>query len=74
MSIQHIYACLCGAHTRCEPEELRCGRVFQCPECKDIRAHVYPQGGGRAWIKVQADDVEFYDLLGRRAELEEAHD
>lgn len=70
MTITHIYACQCGAETRCEPAELRLGQVFQCPECKEVRAHVYPQGGGRAWIKVQDSDVEFYDLLGRLSEAE----
>lgn len=71
MAIQHIYACQCGANTRCEPEELRLGRVFQCPACLEVAAHVYPATGGRAWIKVQPSDVEFHDLLGKRAALQD---
>lgn len=46
------------------------GRVFQCPECKDVRAHVYRHGGGRAWIKVAPGDVEFYRLLESESEDE----
>lgn len=68
--ITHIHACLCGAETECEAEDLSLGHVFQCPRCKEVWAHVYPQRGGRAWIKVQPGDVEFHDLLGRRFEAE----
>jgi hypothetical protein len=61
--ITHIHACLCGAETPCEPDQLSLGRVFQCPACKVVWAHVRPHRGGRAWIRVAPDDVEFHDLL-----------
>lgn len=64
--IQHIHACACGHEEPCKAEELSLGRVFQCPACQQVWAHVYPKGGGRAWIKVNEDDVVFYDLLGKR--------
>ena len=28
--------CSCGAETPCEPEDMRLGAVFQCPECRNI--------------------------------------
>jgi hypothetical protein len=62
--IRHIYACACGTETECQEEDLRLGRVFQCPRCKEVCAHVYPQGGGRAWIRVSPQDVRFHHLIG----------
>lgn len=61
--ITHLYACLCGVETPVEPEEIGLGRVFQCPACREVRAHVRPQGGGSAWIRVSPEDVEFNRLL-----------
>jgi len=63
MTIEHIYCCECGHETQVESSRLSLGQVVQCPACLEVRAHVYPRQGGRAWIKVSPEDVEFYDLL-----------
>lgn len=62
---QTIFACDCGTNTNVEPEAVRLGAVFQCPSCKVVWGHVYPQGGGRAWITISKKDVLFHNLLGR---------
>ena len=67
--VEYVYCCSCGVLTWCEPEDLMLGRVFQCPSCGEVRAHVYPKGGGSAWIKVRDEDVKFYRLLGDDDEL-----
>lgn len=69
--ITHIHACLCGTDTECETGDLSLGRVFECPGCKQVWAHVYPKQGGRAWIKIDPSDVEFHDLLGKRVALQD---
>ena len=62
MNVTYIYACRCGAETPCESEDLRIGRVYQCPVCKSVGARV--QGAnGTAWITVDPAQVEFYGLL-----------
>ena len=53
----------CGAETPCEWGDLNIGRVFQCPACKKVFAHVTPKGGGRAWIRVSPADVKFHRLI-----------
>lgn len=68
--MEYIYCCLCGVETRTSAESMSLGKVFQCPACKEVRAHVYPKGGGRAWILVRPEDVEFYHLLGNEEEEE----
>lgn len=62
-ALQHIYACACRAETPCEAEDLLLGSVVQCPACKVVAACVRPRGGGKAWITVSPDEVEFYGLL-----------
>jgi hypothetical protein len=69
--MRHVYACQCGAETECNPKDLSLGAVFECPRCLDVRAHVYPRRGGRAWIKVSDSDVSFHDLLGHRHDDED---
>lgn len=61
--MQHVYCCECGVETEVEAGRLSLGRVIQCPSCGEVRAHVYPAGGGRAWILVRQEDVKFYRLL-----------
>lgn len=63
MTMQHIYACLCGANQQVDPQDLKFGSVFKCPACSEVRARVRPHRGGDAWIKVADNDVEFYRLL-----------
>lgn len=60
---QTIFACDCGKNTEVEPSQVKLGSVFQCPRCQLVWAHVYPQGGGRAWIHVGDKDVTFHRLL-----------
>lgn len=63
MTIEHIYCCACGHEKTVQPDELSLGRVVECPACREVYAHVYPRGGGRAWIKVSPEDVRFHRLL-----------
>lgn len=62
---QTIFACDCKTNTNVEDADVRLGAVFQCPACKIVWGHVYPQGGGRAWIKISDQDVSFHRLLER---------
>jgi DNA-directed RNA polymerase subunit RPC12/RpoP len=65
--IPYIWCCAeCGTETELPVngyDRPTYGSVFQCPGCGDVRAMVSPRGGGRAWIKVRPEDVEFYGLL-----------
>jgi hypothetical protein len=63
MTIRHIMTCSCGVETPCDAKDQCFGAVWQCPSCKEVTACVYPRGGGKVWIKVSPQDVEFYDLL-----------
>lgn len=70
--MKHIWACTCGLETECEAKDMALGAVWECKQCHTVFGHVYPKGGGRAWIKIGYDDVVFHDLLGhRRAEDED---
>lgn len=64
--VRHCFACLCGVNTVVEPEQISLGQVFQCPACRKVYGHLYPQGGGRAWIELKAEDVKFHNLLSER--------
>lgn len=71
-AMKHIWACTCGLETECEAKDMALGAVWECKQCHTVFGHVYPRGGGRAWIKIGYDDVVFHDLLGhRRAEDED---
>ncbi len=61
--MRSTYCCVCGVETPCDWRDLGLGRIFRCPACAEIRAHVYPHGGGRAWITVNPKEADFFDLL-----------
>ena len=61
--MKHIWACVCGHEAECRPEDQRLGAVYQCQECKQVWGHVYPKGGGRAWVHISDEDVKFHRLL-----------
>ena len=61
--IQHIWTCTCGHEEECERENQIFGAVYQCSACKQVWGCLYPQGGGKVWIKVSSEDVEFHSLL-----------
>jgi hypothetical protein len=64
--MRYIHCCECGEKTETTAESQILGRCFQCPACKMVWAHVYPKDGGRAWIRVDPRDVEFYHLIKSR--------
>ena len=39
------------------------GHVYQCPVCKEVVVKVYPQGGGREWVIIPPNLVEFHRLV-----------
>jgi hypothetical protein len=69
MAIKHIWSCTCGKETTCRAEDQQLGAVFQCPECKTVWGCVRPKIGGKAWVAIDAKDVEFHGLI---AEPEDA--
>lgn len=70
--IGHIWACACGAETPCRPEDMRKGAVWECQRCRQVWGCVYPQRGGKAWVKISDDDAAFHNLLGRVDDDDEA--
>jgi hypothetical protein len=69
-NIDVTWCCTCGTTTKLTSEQASLGRVFQCPGCQGVFAHVYPQGGGRAWIRVPEDQVKFHGLVKERGHVE----
>jgi len=59
-----VYCCGCGVETPCRWEDLNLGELFECPACGQVTVSVAPRGGGKAWVRVSASEVEFYNLLG----------
>jgi hypothetical protein len=72
MTIQHIWACVCGEETPCRPEDLRGGAIWECPRCHQVFGCVYKHHGPKVWVKIKDSDVAFHDLLDRNREASEA--
>lgn len=62
-NLSGVYCCECGVETPCAWDDLNIGSVMQCPACKLVCGHVIPKAGGRAWVRIEPAQVEFYRLL-----------
>lgn len=51
--MRHTLVCECKAKVECTSEDQKIGRVYQCPGCKKVWAHVRSKGGGSVWIEVR---------------------
>jgi hypothetical protein len=71
MDVQHIWCCPCGVQTECEFEDIRIGRIFQCPACKKVQAAVLTRSGTKVWVTVDPGEVEFYDMVKEPEEEDE---
>lgn len=70
VTLEHIWACTCGAEVACTRQDQLPGAVYRCSGCNQAWGCLTPRGGGRAWIKVEESDVEFHDLLKEPEEEE----
>lgn len=57
--------CDCGAETDITDNPIGFGEVFECPSCLVVVAKIYPQGGGREWVKIPLESVKFHRLTRR---------
>jgi hypothetical protein len=65
MDVKHTFVCGCGHEMDCGLEDLDPGAVFECRCCNQVWGRVRPNNGGRAWVKISAEEVAFHDLLYR---------
>jgi hypothetical protein len=61
--MKHVWACVCGTEVECRPEDDQAGAVFRCIGCQQVWGCLRQPHGGRAWVKVEEDDVIFHGLL-----------
>lgn len=57
----HVYTCSNG-HEQ-QGKHIPFGHVVQCQVCKEVCVKVYPMGGGREWVIMTPEQIQFHRLV-----------
>lgn len=63
--METLFCCECGAVETVEPHSVVQGEVYCCKKCGLIWGHLRPNGGGRAWIKIDDAQARFHRLISQ---------